>query len=507
MATFTEIPNSTVDTQDALTMFEGNQMVFVLNGRTKKIVDFLNTKLTVASPLTTPPLRGDVLTQATTEAQMVVQFVNLTKDTIYGYRITEAEFNTTDNVTSNNVGEQEMSPSSFVPATVVEPDTPHCYDWTNHPSNINNLPERAYIGCMYMGRAVIAGNPADPNQWYMSRQNDPFDWDYGAADAQTPVAGESTLAGKAGDIIRALIPYNDDYLFFGCASSIWVMQGDPAVGGTLQPLTNTTGIYSSTSWCFDDAGNLFFLGDAGIYRCSVAEGVSKPQNITSVIIPKLKDELALNHKTHRVMMAYDKKRHGILVSTTYLPTGENYNFWIDSLTGGFFPERYQNECGAYSMIYFDADTEAESGLLMGNQDGFIRKFNDAQTYDEAYGDVGIDSKCLLPVIPAGQDSARTGRLVDLTFVTAGGGADGSRGDSDEVGYKLYSGDCPEAVIEKAEDDAVPLYSGTLKGAGKHHQIRKRIRGRSIGILLKNDEINKGWALEQAEIDLRQSGRV
>ncbi len=507
MATFTEIPNSDVDTQDALTLFEGNQMVFVLNGYTKKIVDFLNTKITVSTPLETPPLRGDHLYQDTTHARMIVQFVNLDKTEIYGYRITEEEFDTSGPVESNNVGEQIMSPATFIPSSVVEPTTPHCYEWTRHPSTTEGLPERAYIGCLYMGRIVLSGNPSDPNQWYMSRQNDPFDWDYGAADAQTAIAGETGLAGKAGDIIRALIPYNDDYLFFGCASSIWVMQGDPAVGGTLQPLTNTTGIYSSTSWCFDDSGNLYFLGDAGIYMCSVAEGVSKPQNVTSVIIPRLKDELNLNHKTHRVMMAYDKKRHGILVAITYLPTGENQNYWVDSLTGGFFPEKYQRECGAYSMIYYNADNENESALLMGNQDGNIRKFNDQRTYDEAYGDIAIYSKCLLPVIPAGQDSSRTGRMVDLTFVTAGGCSDGSRRDSDKVQYKLYTGECPEDVIEKAEDQQPPLYSGELVGAGKHHQVRKRLRGRSIGVLLENNELNKGWALEQAEIDIRQSGRV
>jgi len=501
---FIEIANSTVDTSDAITLFEGNQMVFVVNGKIKKIVDFLNTKLSISSALDVPPLRGDWLTQETTNAVMIVQHVSPDKKSIYGYKISEADFNTTDLITSNDAGGQTMTPTSFVPESVTAPQ-PHCYDWTKHPSKSESLPERAYLGCMYMGRAVLSGNPSDPNQWYMSRQNDPFDWDYGAADAQTPVAGETSLAGKAGDIIRALIPYNDDYLIFGCASSLWAMQGDPAAGGTLFQVSNTTGIFSDTSWCFDDNGNLFFLGDAGIYQMSVGQGISKPNNITALALPRLRQDLDLNRKTHQVTMSYDKKRHGILITSTELATGNNQNYWFDGLTQGFFPETYSPATAVYSAHYYDAEDESESGLLVGGQDGFIRMHDDTLRYDEGPFDRAIESECLLPIIPLGEDSSKAGRIISLQVVTAGNQFDEDAADTDSVVYELHSGDCPENVLSKIKQEKTPLHTGTFTGAGKQFRIRKKLRGRNAGLLLKSNTLNHTWAIETIEIDGMPSG--
>ena len=506
MPDFVEIPDSTVDTQDHISMFEGNQQVFVVNGSTKKVVDFISTKLTLGA-LTTPPLRNDTLTQANTGAKLRVQFVNEAMTEIYGYKITDEDFNTTDNVSSDDIGDQTMDPATFVPTVVDAPTTPHCYDWTKHPSFTQDLPDRVYLACLYMGRAVLSGNPEDPNQWYMSRQNDPFDWDYGATDTQTPVSGETSLAGKCGDIIRALIPYNDDYLIFGCASSMWYMQGDPANGGSLQPLTETTGIYSSTSFCFDDSGNLYFLGNSGIFKCSVGGGVSKPVPITTVVLPRLRKDWDLDPEKYRVIMAYDKQRHGILITCTNLATGVNSNYWYDALTEGFFPEQYDAEAGAYSLLYFDADKEDESALLIGGQDGFIRYFDDEQKYDESYGSRSISSLILFPIVPAGEDAGSEGRITVFQFVLSGGTDEDADEATDSVVYEVYAGDCPKEVIDKAKAGTGYICTGTLTGPGRKYKIRRKIKGRSIGVLLKNTTLGHSWSIEQIEFDAQKSGGI
>ena len=63
----------------------------------------------------------------------------------------------------------------------------------------------------------------------MSRQANIFDWLYSQADAQTPVAGSNADAGELGDTVKALIPYKDDYLIFGCSQTMWLLRGDPAI--------------------------------------------------------------------------------------------------------------------------------------------------------------------------------------------------------------------------------------------------------------------------------------
>ncbi len=85
--------NGDIDTSDQLIMFEGYQKVFVVNGTNLKIADFVNTKLTITA-LTTAPTRGSTVTQATSAATMIVDFVNTAKTEIYG-KTTSGTFVTT----------------------------------------------------------------------------------------------------------------------------------------------------------------------------------------------------------------------------------------------------------------------------------------------------------------------------------------------------------------------------------------------------------------------------
>ncbi len=66
---------------------------------------------------TTVPLAGDTLTQATTNAEMVVVSTNTAKTQVIGVQ-TVAAFNESDNVTSDDAGANTMNPASFSPDTV-----------------------------------------------------------------------------------------------------------------------------------------------------------------------------------------------------------------------------------------------------------------------------------------------------------------------------------------------------------------------------------------------------
>ena len=263
--TLTQVAGLTVDTADNLNMFSGLQKAFIVNGTILKIVDFSNTKLTLNSALTTVPTRGSILTGADSGATMVVDFVNSTKLTIYGY--------TTSGTFAVNGQLEVITGGGALPATrwataVAEASTaPHGYNWTVYPDGSSgSLPAKLYLGAWYRGRAVLSGNPVDPHQWYMSRQLNPFDFAYVANDAQTPVAGTNADAGKVGDIVRALIPFHDDFMIFGCASSMHYLQGDPAAGGELHSIDDFSGIFGARSWCFDKIGDLYLFGDDGISR-------------------------------------------------------------------------------------------------------------------------------------------------------------------------------------------------------------------------------------------------
>jgi len=524
--TMTEITGATdIDTTDQLVAFEAYQKVIVVNGAILKVVDFINTKLDLGAgnELTSPPAKGDVLTQATSEASMIVDFVDSTKRYIYGYTTTATVFNTTNTVSSNDAT-GKMDGATFTPDTVSEASTmPHWYDYTVYPDivlaadnkyggaedatySFGSLPAKAYLGCLYRGRVVLAGNPNYPHQWYMSRQADIWDYAYLASDAQSPVVGNNTDAGEVGDIITALISYKDDYLIFGCASTIWVLRGDPAAGGSLDEVDLTVGIYGGSSWCFDGDGNLYFWGTNGIYVMPAGFGAVKC--LTENTLPNITNDEDVNPSTHRITMGYDRKRRGVLVCITKLSDGTNSNYWYDLRTGGFFPETYPAACGAYSIFHYAANDKDYEDLLLGCKDGYIRKFDDtAKDDDSGASDTAINSYCTLPIQPLASDGDHEGKLTSLTITNAGGAAGGDFGDTDSVSYELHRGDDAETVLEDIIDGATALESGTLSGTGRKERVRKRVRGAYLGVKLLNSTADETWAIEAVAGEVVPAGRL
>jgi hypothetical protein len=503
--TLAEVSGITVDTSDHLNMFSGLQKAFVVNGANLKIVDFSNTKLTVAA-LTTAPSRGSTITQATSGAQMIVDFVNSAKTAIYGYTTTTTAFDATNTISD---GDGNMDPATPTPSAVAEASTaPHGYDWTVYPGGASgSLPAKAYIGCWYRGRAVLSGNPNDPHQWYMSRQLNPFDFAYVSGDAQTAVAGTNADAGKVGDIVRALIPFHDDFLVFGCSSSIYYLQGDPASGGELHSLNDVVGIFGAQSWCFDEGGNLYFFATDGVDI--LRRGSFSIENLSALNIPKLLDDEAPDPTTHRIVLGYDKSRHGVVISITKLSDGTNSNYYYDIRSGGFFPETYPEECGVYSMIDYPANADANADLLLGCKDGYVRYFDDDAKDDDIGGtDEAISSYVLMPVQDMnGEDEDGQGRLQSTTIVNAGGATDGEFEDTDKIDYEIHVSDDAEELTENIMDGDTSLHSGTVTGAGRKSRVRNKARGKYLGIVLKNTAAASTWALGKLAVKFKTAGRI
>ncbi|KKN05683.1 hypothetical protein LCGC14_1084820, partial [marine sediment metagenome] len=191
--TMTELSaaNGDIDTSDQLNMFEAYQKAFIVNGANLKVADFVNTKITV-SAMTSPPAKGDILTQdqgGGDIANMVVDFVNTAKTLIYGYAYyagSATAFNTTVDISSNNAT-ATMDPSPIPNANISAVTAgPHWYDWTDYPDVVltvgggtktyGALPNKAYLGVLYRGRTILSGDPEHPEQWYMARQA--FPWDF-----------------------------------------------------------------------------------------------------------------------------------------------------------------------------------------------------------------------------------------------------------------------------------------------------------------------------------------
>ncbi|KKL71598.1 hypothetical protein LCGC14_2093290, partial [marine sediment metagenome] len=366
---------------------------------------------------------------------------------------------------------------------------------------------KLYLGAWYRGRAVLSGNPDDPHQWYMSRQLHPFDFAYIAGDAQTPVAGTNSDAGKVGDIVRALIPFHDDYMIFGCASSMHYLQGDPAVGGELHSIDDFSGIFGAQSWCFDKTGNLYLYGDDGISR--VKRGTVFVENLSGFHLPKLLEDEAADPTTHRIVLGFDKRRNGIVIAITLLADGSNSDYFYDIAGRGFFKETYPNECGAYSMLYYSANDESNADLLLGCKDGYLRKFDDTAKDDDIGGsDQAISSYVLMPIKDLDEeDDDGQGRLNTATVELSGGASGGAHADSDGATLDIHVADSAEKLVESVKDGDTPLITRTYTGTGRQKRLRKKARGKWLGAVLKNSTVSQSWSLSKLSINTKLAGRI
>ena len=509
-----------LDCTEPLDMFELDGKVFIVNGTRKKIYDPTNVKLSTTDLGANPPDHGTVL-EGAGGAKMVVDYItNLDNGEaclIYGQQITSVDFINTETVTGTD--DDDNAISFDLDAAPVDP--PHWYDWTTSGNAAGNdttfgeLSEKAMIGCNYRGRATISGNSQFPHQWYMMRAGNPFDALYGGDDAQSAVAGNNADAGELGDTVRALIPWKDDYLIFGCVNTMWYLTGDPCSGGEINELDLTTGIYGAKAWCFDSDGNFYFQGTNGLYRSKLP---NKPVCISEFRLPKLMGDESINPTTHRITLHYDRLRAGIILAITTIADGTNSNYWYDLRVldeagiGGFFPEEYPEECAIYSGHYYEAQDPDYRKLIVGCNDGYLRFFDDTAKNDVLGDDTGqlIDAYVTFGPIAMSDNPKRTGKLTGLDCVLAGGGlSGGSQSDSDDVTYDMWIANSAAKILEQLSADTAPRIAGTFTAPGRRlgSIVRKKIKGMYAGIKLQNDTAAQTWAFEKLIADFKPSGRL
>ncbi len=490
-----------IDCGELLNMFEAYGKVFIVNGTNLKVADFQSVKITTADIGANPPDPGTVLTGAG-GAEMVVDYItSLTgASVIYGQSITTVAFGA-ETVTGVD---NDLNAISFTGTAEVE--GPFWYDWTVFGNDVSYgaIPAKATLGCNYRGRAVISGNSQLPHQWYMSRQAKPHDFLYGVNDAQSAVAGNNADAGEIGDIVTALIPYKDDVLIFGCASTCWYLTGDPVNGGSLDELDLTTGIFGAQSWCWGKDGELFFWGANGIYKVTLPGGT--PTCVSEIRLPKLVKDEAPDPSTHRITMSYDKLRAGITVMITLLAAGTNSCYWYDLRTSGFFPESFPASCGVFSSVPYEAIDPDLRHVMYGCYDGFIRTFDDAAKDDDiTTGTQLINSYVTFGPFLLSDSAFSEGKITAFDLILGSGQAGGSESDSDGATYELYVGKSAEEVLEKMSA-GTPRVSGSTSNPGRSRgAFKRKVRGVYGGVKIKNVTATQTWAMEQALITVSKAG--
>lgn len=288
---------------------------------------------------------------------------------------------------------------------VMNVDTKEVAPWV---ATVGSVPENCPLICLYRDRIVLAGEQGNPHLWYMSRQGDPYDWNYtedfssNEADAGIAVAGQNSDAGVIGLPIRALMPHSDDYLVFGYDNQLWILRGDPASGGQIDCISRSVGVAGKRAWCNGPAGEIIFLSTEGLYRLA-SGGSSLPQVIS---FDKTPVELVGLNYTHNVQMSYDMDAHGVHIFIEGRQQAWFYSLETDSL----WPVELASGADVTALCEF------ERGVLMGCTDGFTRRHDEKLATDDG---VPFDSYMLLGPMRLGYGDFSIGVLQQIRHTLCG----------------------------------------------------------------------------------------
>ena len=335
----------------------------------------------------------------------------------------------------------------------------------------------------WRGRIVLSGVKGDEHNWFMSKMRDANNWDYapGTATATQAVAGNQQDAGKSPDIINGMIPFSDDVLVFLGDHSVYQMTGDPAESGRIDALSTSIGGAWGRAWCLAPDGSAYFFGSrGGVFR--LVPG-SKPQNITQGSIEERLVDVNLN--TSLVRLAWNDREKGVNVFITDLGGGASTHYFYDTRNNSWWLDKFAtNDHNPTAVHVFDGDAVADRALLVGGQDGYIRKFdydtpakNDDSTAIDAYAYLG----------PIQLQNRPKLMLTEMKGAPATG--------SSTVAWDLYAAETAEAA--KAASSKA---SGTF-AAGRNRSDRARVTGHDIFIRLRNNTSSQNLVMEFLGIEL------
>jgi hypothetical protein len=338
--------------------------------------------------------------------------------------------------------------------------------------------------CTWRGRTVLSGLLKDAQNWFMSEVDDPTDFDYGPALASPTqaVAGNNSSLGLVGDVITALIPFNDDLLIFGGDHTIWAMRGDPMAGGQIDQVSDAIGIAWGMAWCRDPYGTIYFVSNRmGIYAMTAG---SAPVRISQPIENLL---TSVNTGANTISLIWDDRYQGlhVFVTATAGAAAATHLFW-EMRSGAWWTDSFaKNNFNPLVCCTFDGNTPDDRVALIGSWDGYVRFLDPDATSDD--GNAIASEVWLGPLMTKDFDELM---LKDLVPTLAE--------DSGDVLYAIYVGNTAEAAL--ASD---PVATGTWTSARNLATFVRR-SGHAVFVQLT---ATSPWALESIVAKLQALGKV
>lgn len=371
---------------------------------------------------------------------------------------------------------------------------PKVYNWLGSPAKVSSLtpldsdypvPVGGEIVVRYRERLFWAGGELGI-QWYMSRQGDPTDYNYGKTpgDVGRPVSGTVADAGVPGDVITAAIASGDDYLAVFCPTSCWRIAGDPADTGYIQAVHRTLGCIGARAVCNGESGEVYFMSREGLCRLDRYGNVER---MSKERIPEVMRNI--DTMLYSVSLVYDPGELRVHVYITDSTTNRSTRHWVyDVRTGSYWPVILPWDMQPVSAHWYNSMLTKDSGLLLGCRDGYVRRYDKFCDTDD--GDNLTSFVVIGPVAAGGPDNDGMidGMIADVAL--------GSRA----LSWEVHVGANPEMAAIDA-----PVESGTWT-EGSNHRVSVRRRGNAFTLRLGRESTQQGWGLEGIAVTRKRLGR-
>jgi hypothetical protein len=144
--------------------------------------------------------------------------------------------------------------------------TPAASVWTA-PASIAASGQTARLIARFGARLVLGGVRTIPNNWWMSKIDDPNDWTPTALQPEDAITGDTSgRYGQLGEPLTAIVPFGERGLLFGTTASMTYLTSDPAFGDArMVEMSRTVGIVGPRAWCHGPEKTTFVLGSDGLY--------------------------------------------------------------------------------------------------------------------------------------------------------------------------------------------------------------------------------------------------
>ncbi len=345
----------------------------------------------------------------------------------------------------------------------------------------NNTPR---LICTWRGRTVLSGLILDPQNWFMSAVSDPTDWDYSPLSV-TPtqaVAGNNAPQGFVGDMITALVPYNDDVLIFGGDHTLYMLNGDPMAGGQLDLISDTIGMAWGIPWCKDPYGTLWFVSNKmGIYNIVPGQA---PVRVSQQIEQLVHD---VDTGANSIRLIWDDPFQGVHVFITPLEAAAaTTHLFYEARSNAWWQERFaNNNHNPVACCIFDGNLPTDRRALIGSWDGYVRSFGETATDDD--GTAIASSVVLGPLLTKDFDDVLFKDLQGLLSSSSGA-----------VTYAVYTGATAEIALA-----STAVVTGTWS-AGRNLTNMIRRSGHALWVKLTS---TVPWALEGVRARIAGQGKV